>query len=199
MNIIGLTGSIGTGKSTVASLFQKLGARVVDLDELAHEVIYPHRSAWTKIVECFGTEILNEDSTIDRQKLAQIVFDDHDKLELLNQIVHPAIFQEDARLTSELIASDSEAMIVKDIPLLYESGMANIFDKTVVVYTSEQRQLDRLIKKGFTKEHALQRIRAQLSVLEKVKLADLVINNNGSFESTKRQVEKAYCILRENQ
>jgi len=196
MIIVGLTGSVGTGKSTVANFFRELGAYIIDWDELAREVIRPHLNAWREIVEYFGKNVLNEDLTINRQKLADIVFSDREKLGKLNQIVHPEVFKEDERITNEIKSLDPDALIIKDIPLLFELTRPVYVDKTVVVSTSEQTQIRRLKEKRMSQKDAQRRIKSQLPLDEKIKSADFVINNDGSFEETKRQVEEIYALLR---
>ena len=196
MIIVGLTGSVGTGKSTVANFFRELGAYIIDWDELAREVIRPHLNAWREIVEYFGKNVLNEDLTINRQKLADIVFSDREKLGKLNQIVHPEVFKEDERITNEIKSLDPDALIIKDIPLLFELTRPVYVDKTVVVSTSEQTQIRRLKEKGMSQKDAQRRIKSQLPLEEKIKSADFVINNDGQFEETKRQVEEIYALLR---
>ena len=196
MVIVGLTGSVGTGKSTVANLFKELGAYVVDWDELAREVTRPHLKAWKEIVEYFGKSILNEDLTINRQKLADIVFSDKEKVAKLNQIVHPEVLKEDERMTSEIKSLDPNALIIKDIPLLFELTRPIFVDKVVVVSASEQTQLRRLEEKGMSREDAQSRIKSQLPLEEKIRSADFIINNDGPPEETKRQVEEIYSLLR---
>jgi dephospho-CoA kinase len=195
MIIVGLTGSVGTGKSTVANSFKELGAYVIDWDELAREVVRPHSKAWKEIVEHFEKNVLNEDLTINRQKLAEIVFSDKEKLEKLNQIVHPEVFEEDERITNEIKSIDPDALIIKDIPLLFELTRPVFVDKIVVVSASEQTQLRRLEEKGMSREDAQNRIKSQFPLEEKIKSADFVINNDGSLEETKRQVEAIYSLL----
>jgi dephospho-CoA kinase len=195
MIIVGLTGSVGTGKSTVANLFKELGAYVVDWDELAREVTRPHSKAWKEIVEYFGKSILNGDLTINRQKLADIVFSDKEKVAKLNQIVHPEVFKEDERITDEIRSLDPDALIIKDIPLLFELTCPVYVEKIVVVSASEQTQLRRLEEKGITREDVRDRIKSQLPLEEKIKSADFVINNDGSLEETKRKVEEIYTLL----
>lgn len=196
MIIVGLTGSVGTGKSTVTNFFRELGAYIIDWDELAREVTRPHLRAWKEIVEYFGKDILNDDLTINRQKLAEVVFSDKEKVAKLNQIVHPEVFKEDERITNEIKSLDSDALIVKDIPLLFELTRPVFVDKTVVVSASEQTQLRRLEKKGMSRKDAQSRIKSQLPLEGKVKSADFVINNDGPLEETKRQVEEIYSLLR---
>jgi len=195
MVIVGLTGSVGTGKSTVASLFKELGAYVIDWDELAREVTRPHLKAWKEIVEYFGKGILNEDLTINRQKLADIVFSNKEKVAKLDQIIHPEVFKEDERITDEIKSLDPDALVIKDIPLLFELTRPVYVDKMVVVSASEQTQLRRLEQKGMSREDAQRRIKFQLPLEEKIKSADFVINNDGSLEETKRQVEEIYTLL----
>ena len=199
MIIVGLTGSVGTGKSTVTNFFRELGAHIIDWDELAREVIRPHSRAWKEIVGYFGKGILNADLTINRQKLAEIVFPDKMKVEKLNQIVHPEVFKEDERITSEIKSLDPDALIIKDIPLLFELTRPIVVDKVVVVSASEQTQLRRLEEKGMSREDARRRIRSQLPLEEKIKSADFVIDNDGPLEETKRQVEEIYSLLRKGE
>jgi dephospho-CoA kinase len=199
MTIVGLTGSVGTGKSTVTNFFRELGAYIIDWDELAREVTRPHLRAWKEIVEYFGKDCLNEDLTINRQKLAEIVFSDKEKVAKLNQIVHPEVFKEDERITNEIKSLDPDALIIKDIPLLFELTRPIFVDKTVVVSASEQTQLRRLEEKGMSQEDARSRIKSQLPLEEKIKSADFVINNDGLLEETKKQVEEIYSLLRKGE
>ena len=195
MMIVGLTGSVGTGKSTVTNLFRDLGVYVIDWDELARSVTRPRSKAWKEITEYFGTGILDDDLAIDRQRLARIVFSNKRKLEKLNRIVHPEVFREDQRITDEITGHDPDALIVKDIPLLFEVGLNMSVDKIVVVTASEQTQLRRLKEKGINRQDAGNRMNSQLPLEEKVKSADFVIDNDGPLEDTKRQVEEVYSVL----
>jgi dephospho-CoA kinase len=195
MTIVGLTGSVGTGKSTVTKFFRQLGAYIIDWDELARAVVRPHSKAWKEIVEYFGKDFLNEDLTINRQKLAEVVFSDKEKVTKLNHIVHPEVLKEDERMTSEIKSLDPNALIIKDIPLLFELTRPVYVDRIVVVSASEQTQLKRLEEMGMSREDAQSRIKSQLPLEEKIKSADFVINNDGSLEETKRQVEGIYTLL----
>jgi len=199
MIIVGLTGGVGTGKSTVTNFFRELGAYTIDWDELAREVTRPRLSAWKEIVEYFGKDFLNKDLTINRQKLAEIVFPDKEKVAKLNQIVHPEVFKEDERITNEIKSLDPDALIIKDIPLLFELTRPIFLDKVVVVSASEQTQLRRLEEKGMSREDAQSRIKSQLPLEEKIKSADFVINNDGPLEETKKQVEEIYSSLRKGE
>lgn len=196
MLIVGLTGGLGTGKSTVTSFFKELGAYVIDWDQLARKVTHPHSQAWKEIVEHFGEGIVNDDLTINRQKLADIVFSDKQKLAKLNQIVHPRVFEEDERITNEIESHDPDALIIKDIPLLFEVARHIPVDKIVVVSASEETRLRRLEEKGIIREDARNRMESQLPLEEKIKSADFVIGNDGSPRETRRQVENIYSLLR---
>jgi len=195
MIIVGLTGSMGTGKSTVTNFFRELGAHIIDWDELAREVIRPHLKAWKEIVEYFGKGILNDDLTINRRKLADIVFSDKEKLTKLNEIVHPEVFKEDERITNEIKNLAPDALIIKDIPLLFELTRPIYVDKIVVVSASEQTQLRRLEERGMSRKDAQRRIKSQLPLEKKIKSADFVVDNDGPLEETRRQVEEIYSLL----
>jgi len=199
MIIVGLTGNLGTGKSTVTNFFTELGAYIIDWDELAKEVTCPHSKAWEEIVVYFGEGILNDDLTINRQQLAELVFSNREMLERLNQIVHPEVFKEDERITNEIKNLDPHALIIKDIPLLFEVAPPIVADKIIVVSASEQTQLIRLEEKGMSRDDAQNRIKSQLPLEKKIKSADFVINNDDSLEETKRQVEEIYSLLKKNE
>lgn len=196
MIVVGLTGGIASGKSTVSDMFCELGARLIDYDILAREVVEPGQKAWKAIVEEFGPEVLNEDSSINREKLGQIVFDNPDKLQRLNQIVHPAVFEEADRRVQEFAETNPDAMIIKDIPLLIETGIQNNkVDKVVVVAASMENRLQRLMDRGLTKTDAKKRIATQMPTREKVEFADFVIDNDGSVTDTNTQVKQIYDTL----
>jgi dephospho-CoA kinase len=142
---------------------------------------------------------LHDDLTINRQKLAEIVFSDKEKVAKLNQIVHPEVFKEDERITNKIKNLDPDALIIKDIPLLLELTRPISVDKIIVVSASEQTQLRRLEEKGMSREDAQSRIKSQLPLEEKIKSANFVINNDGPPEETKRQVEKIYSLLRKGE
>ena len=201
MVIVGLTGSVGTGKSTVTNFFRELGAYIIDWDELARKVTRPHLRAWKEIVEYFGKDFLNEDLTINRQKLAEMVFSDKEKVAKLNQIVHPEVFKEDERITNEIKNLDPDALIIKDIPLLFELKLTQpvFMDKVVVVSASEQTQLRRLEEKGMSQKGAQSRIKSQLPLEEKIRSADFVIDNDGPLAKTRKQVEAIYSLLRKGE
>lgn len=188
MMIIGLTGGISSGKSTVAEMIKQLGIPIVDADVIAREVVEPNEEAYAQIVQHFGTSILNEDQTIDRKKLGAIVFNDENERKKLNSIVHPAIRQR-MKQQKEQYLQEGFVHVVLDIPLLFESKLTYLVEKTLLVYVNEDVQLQRLMARDeSTKEEALSRIKSQMPLNEKIKLADAVINNNGTVEETKEQL-----------
>ena len=196
MIIVALTGGVGSGKSTVSNFFRDLGTYVIDWDELARKVTRPHLPAWKETVDYFGKGILNDDLTINRQELADMVFSDKVRLAKLNQIVHPRVFREDEGITIEIRSHDPGALVIKDIPLLFEVNPPIFVDKVIVVSAGEQTRLRRLEEKGIDRKEAQRRIECQLPLEEKIKSADFVVNNDGPLEETKRQVEEIYSLLR---
>lgn len=193
MKIIGLTGGIASGKSTVTRTLVDLGAIIIDSDELAHNIMKPYKPAWKDIVKIFGTEILNPDETINRDRLGQIVFNDPDKLRELNQITHWRIaerYKEDLRLIKK---EKPEAIVVMEIPLLYETHAERICDEVWVVWVDRETQMERLMQRdGISREDALKRIEAQMDLDEKARLADVVIDNRHSIEATNEAATKNY-------
>lgn len=188
--VIGLTGSIGTGKSTIANKFRELNIPVIDADVIAREVVEPDTETYRKIVETFGEEILHDDRTLNRKALGSIVFSDEHKRKQLNAIIHPAIRKEMLRQRDEWIEKGKEC-IVLDIPLLYESKLTHFVDKVIVVYVDEDVQLQRIVERDqSSKEEAKRRIAAQIPVAEKAKKADAVIDNNGTKEDSYEQLKK---------
>jgi len=198
MIIAGITGTIGTGKSTVTAMFAEMGAFIIDYDAVAHEVIEPGKPAWQEIIDSFGKDLLNEDQTIDRKKLAPIVFNNLEKLRKLDSIVHPAIAEAVQRLIDEKKRIDPDGLIIEDIPLLLEAGpeIAHaVVDKIIVIFSSPEVQFKRLIARGMSEEDAKSRIKNQIPVQEKTKYADFVINNDGPLEETRKQVLNIYSQL----
>lgn len=191
--IIGLTGGIASGKSTVSNMLKELGIPVIDADEEARLAVEKGEKAYNAIVDHFGEAILMDDGSIDRAKLGAIIFKDEEKRLVLNSIVHPAV-RERMLQKREQYRSNGHHFIVLDIPLLFESRLTAMVDKVIVVYVDDLVQLERLKKRnGFTEEEAQERIASQMPLKDKQKLADAVINNNGTIEETKKQL---FSILR---
>lgn len=186
--IIGLTGSIASGKSTVANMLKELNIPIVDADLVARQVVEPGMPTLKKIEEVFGKEVITEEGTLDRPKLGSIIFHDQSKREALNEIIHPAIRQEMLRQRDEHIANGAKTVIM-DIPLLFESKLQHFVEKILVVTVSEETQLKRLMGRNeLSEEEALARIKSQLPLSLKEKEADAVIDNNNSIEQTKEQL-----------
>lgn len=186
---IGLTGGIACGKSTVSNMLSNKGARIIDADVIAREVVKPGEEAWEAILQRFGENILLENREINREKLGALVFTDSQARIDLNGIVHPAVRKRMNQLAQKA-EEEQVPFIVLDIPLLFESGLEHMVDQVIVVYCPADIQLDRLMKRnGFTKEEALQRMESQWPIEKKKGLGDYVIDNSGSFAETEKQVE----------
>lgn len=185
---IGLTGSVATGKSTVSNMIQHAGIPLVDADIAARKVVEPGTEGLKEIVAYFGEEILLADGTLDRAKLGEIIFKDKEKREKLNEITHPRVkdYMLEAR---ERFFRAGEELVFFDIPLLFESHLESLVDQIIVVWTTPETELKRLMERNnLTKEEALARINSQIGIDEKAKKADFVINNNESLEKTQKQV-----------
>lgn len=188
--IIGLTGSIATGKSTVANMLKERGIPVVDADEVARVVVEKGRPALQKIVEAFGEEVLLEDGTLNRPALGNIIFNDKEARDTLNAIMHPAI-REEMESQKAYHIENREHIIIMDIPLLFENGLTETVDRVVVVTVDEGTQLKRLMERNhLTEEEAKARIQSQIAVQDKVKRADDVIDNSSTLKHTEEQVMK---------
>ena len=190
MLLVGLTGGIASGKSTVSALLAERGAEVIDADHIARQVVMPGTPAWCKIRDHFGPGVLHPDGQLDRQALADIVFADKSKLALLNEITHPAIF---ARIADRLEAHHGQdVVVVLDAALLVEAGLAGGVDVVVVVHSPREIQVERLAAKGVGATDARNRIASQLEPEKRLASADIVIDNGGSLEDLGRQVDKLW-------
>ncbi|RFU65967.1 dephospho-CoA kinase [Peribacillus glennii] len=188
--VIGITGGIASGKSSISAFLKESGCTVIDADIAAREVVEPGQEAYARIIETFGEEILQEDKTIDRAKLGNIIFTDKEKRLLLNSIVHPAVRKRMIARKDAAFDREEDAVFM-DIPLLFESKLTSMVDKTLLIYVDERVQIERLMRRnGYTEAEALARITSQMPLSEKKALADAVIDNNGDLEHTKRQVKE---------
>jgi dephospho-CoA kinase len=186
--IIGLTGGIASGKSTVSEMLKNWGIPVIDADIEARLAVEPGEEAYGQILNHFGKSILYEDGSINRARLGEIIFNNEGERMILNEIVHPAVRKRMAE-KQEIAQSKGESMIIMDIPLLFESELRSTVDRTLLVYVDEEIQLQRLMaRNNYTKEEAVARIQSQMPLIEKKKLADAVIDNNGSIQQTKSQL-----------
>lgn len=189
MMIVGLTGGLGAGKSFVAGIFKKLGAKIVDADRLAHLALKKSSATYRRVVSVFGDSILDAQGLIDRRKLGRIVFDDKRRLSELNRIVHPVVIGK----IRKSIASFGKGVLVVDAPLICEANLSGLFDVLVVVKSSKSRQIERSSAKlGLNKKDALKRIACQTPIGEKIKKADYVVDNNGTRKETERKVLKIW-------
>jgi dephospho-CoA kinase len=194
--LVGLTGSIATGKSTVSRMFAHLGARVLDADLLAREVVMPGQPAYLKIVEEFGQGVVQEDGTLDRKALGAIVFAEPARRKRLEEITHPAIAARQQRILSVLDEEAFEGIVIWDVALLFETGGVAKMDRVVVVATDPETELARLTTRdGMVEADARARIASQIPVAEKAKRAHYVIDNSGDRIQTERQVKGVYEAL----
>ncbi|WP_344392163.1 dephospho-CoA kinase [Streptomyces vastus] len=193
MLTVGLTGGIGAGKSEVSRLLVECGAVLIDADKIAREVVERGTPGLAAVVDAFGEDILTPDGSLDRPKLGSIVFTDPDKLALLNSIVHPLVGARSRELES---AAAQDAVIVHDVPLLAENGLAPLYDVVVVVDAAPETQLDRLIRlRGMTEEDARARMAAQATRDKRLQTADIVIDNDVPLEQLERRVREVWADL----
>jgi dephospho-CoA kinase len=194
--LVGLTGGIATGKSTVSELFRRLGCEVIDADLLAREVVAPGEPALAEIAEEFGRDVLQPDGALDRKKLGAIVFGDAARRKRLEQITHPAIATRFQRRLAELEARGFDGIVLWDAPVMIESGGYKSMEKLVVVATDEATQSARLCARDAIEAlEADRKIKSQMPVAEKAKLADYVIDNAGDRAATERQVREVHEAL----
>jgi len=188
--IIGLTGGIATGKSTVSTMIKKQGIPVIDADIVAREVVEPGKKSYHQIVDHFGLSILLSDGSINREKLGKIIFEIEEERTILNGIVHPAV-REAMKNQANTLKQKGHNIIVMDIPLLVESKLFKMVDHVVLVYVPESVQLKRLRDRNeYSEKEAMQRINAQLSIEKKKEFAEYMIDNSGNLDETKQQVVK---------
>jgi dephospho-CoA kinase len=185
--ILGITGSFGSGKSTVAAMFRELGVPVVDADQIARDVVEPGAPALAAIVEAFGEDVLDADGRLDRKRVASLVFADEAARQRLNAIVHPRVGEGIARFLAE---NAGAPLVALEIPLLLEGGRRAPVNKVVVVTTSEVSRLKRLQAAGFSREEIEARLKTQMPQDEKIRRADHVIENDGDREKTRLAVQE---------
>lgn len=192
---VGLTGGIGAGKTTVCEMLARRGAVIVDADEIVREIQRPGTEAFDEIVDAFGPEVVAADGTLDRRKLAELVFADAEKREKLNSITHPKVGARFADRAAEL--RDTDEVVLLDIPLLgaSRSGSERFADTVVVVTASEEKRLERLEARGMSPDDARARMAAQISDEERLKLADHVLTNDGSVRELEAQVDELWQKL----
>ncbi|MFR0597260.1 dephospho-CoA kinase [Limosilactobacillus mucosae] len=186
--VIGLTGGIASGKSTISSILKAVGWPVIDADLIARQIVMPGSKGLEQIVNRFGPQMLNSDGTLDRKKLGKTVFDDSKKLSDLDKIEHPLI-QEAIDSQLDEFKKQHLPVVVLDVPLLFETGMDEECDLTVLAVVDQATQLKRLMKRDqISKMDAVKKISSQMSLKEKMQRADVIIDNNGTLEQTRSQV-----------
>jgi dephospho-CoA kinase len=193
---IGLTGGIASGKSTVASMLRDRDCQVLEADPLGHELLEPGQSAYDEVVREFGNGILGQGDKVDRTKLGAIIFSDAARREKLNQILHPRILDVLRQWFSALERAGGIDLAVVEAALIVESGFHKELDKLIVCWSKPEQQVQRLVERGLTEDHARMRIAAQMPAEEKRKLADVVVDCSGTMEETERQVDAALSSLR---
>jgi dephospho-CoA kinase len=188
LKLIGLTGGAGSGKTTVSAMLRDLGAVVIDADEAAHAVYEPGSAGFDAVVREFGRDYVR-DGRIDRGRLGELVFKDADARHRLNAIVHPLVREWMAARTAEA-AMEGAAVLVQDVPLIFENGLERLYSTVILVYVPEHQQVTRLVEaRGIAEDRARAMIASQMPIEEKRKLAHHVIDNSGSTEATRQQVE----------
>ncbi len=184
--IIGLTGGIATGKSTVSKIFKEAKIPVIDTDVIAKQLLTPRSETFNQIIEYFGEDIITTSGEVNRNKLAQLIFNDEEARAMVNAIIHPKV-KERVQLEIKHFKDLQEPIIVVDVPLLFETNFHTIMDKTVLVYTQKKVQIERLMARDMIdKAYAIKKIESQMPLREKRKLADYVIDNSKSILSTKK-------------
>lgn len=193
--ILGITGSFGSGKTTVACIFKSYGAKIIDADKIAHTIIRPNTQVYRKIVNAFGKDILKKNKSIDRNKVGNIVFSNKKALKRLNRLMHLQIIR---AMKKQIRALDAK-LVVLDAPLLLEVGLKKWVDKLIVVKISKREEIKRLLKRtSLNKKEIFKRIHYQMPQDDKVRMADFVIDNSGTIENTRKQVNKIRRLLWKN-
>ncbi len=197
MLVVGLTGGVASGKTTVSQVLRQEGAILIDADQIARELVQPRTPAWSELIRVFGKEILEADESINRKKLAAMVFSNHQKRRLLEEILHPQIRNEIDRRVEEIRKKDPEAVVVVDAALLVETGAYRRMDKLIVVTATGAQQMERLRKRtGAAQEEAKGIISSQMALEEKVNVADFIIRNEGTMEETSKKAKEIFQELK---
>lgn len=186
---IGLTGGLASGKSTALGLFRDAGAVAIDSDLVAREIVRPHQDAWAELYKEFGPDYFLADMNLDRRRLKNLIFSDPAAREKLNRIMHPKVKRLILENLDRLAENKTCAPVIVDVPLLFEVGWQNVFDKTVLVYAWPEIQIERLTKReGINHSEAKEWLASQMPIEEKLKLADFVVDNSGTIEKTRGQI-----------
>ena len=190
MKILGLTGNIASGKSLVASLLESHGAKVIDVDDIEKKIVETGQPTWQKIIDSFGRDILNADDTINRKALGDIIFNDNEKRKILNDLTHPVIIQTARDKVEEYKRGNAQLVIIEAALIVEKGGLKELIDKLRVVTSDQESQIERLAERNeYSKDEALSRINSQVPASEKSKHGDYIIDNSGTLEDTKNQVD----------
>ncbi len=196
--LAGLTGGMGSGKTTVAKLFKALGAYVLDADEICRSLVEPEKPAWLEIVDLLGNGVLRDDQTLDRRKVAGIVFKDPEKKKALEAILHPRVIEEEQAIYKDILKNDPGALVIIDAALLIESENYRKVDKVIVIACDEETQLQRIMAKNkFSREDAQRRLQQQMPLEEKIKYADYVLHNDSGLSELKKKAEALFHQLKQ--
>ena len=194
--LVGLTGGIGSGKSLAASFFKELGAHIIDADQLSRDLVHPGQTALKEIVNYFGKNILDSTGNLNRRKLAKIVFQDSKKKSVLEEILHPKIFKKEQEVFLKTCTKDPFAIVIIDAALLIESGNYKHVNKVIVVRSSEESQIQRILSRNAVSfDEAVARIKNQMSLEEKIKYADFILDNNMQQVDLKHKVQELFPQL----
>lgn len=197
MLIVGLTGGIASGKSLVTRVLRDLGAHVIDADKIVHGLLGAGQDACREVVHHFGPAILQPDGSIDRRKLGDIIFNHPEERAWLNQCIHPRVFEVYSHQVKHISERQPDAIVVMDAALLIETGYHKHMDKLIVVYASREDQVKRLMERDrFTREQAMARISSQMSLDEKRRYADFVIENTGTRDEAEQQTREIFAKLK---
>lgn len=197
MKIIGLTGGIGTGKSTAEEIFKRLGAYVIDADSIVHQ-LYKQEHIKEKLKQIFTEDIFDNNQDIDRKKVARIVFSDKTKRKALEEIIHPEVNKYIDEWLNQIEKNNPDAVAIVSVPLMIETGSYKKYQKIILVYAPKELQIERLIKKGYNYEEAVSRINAQMDIEEKLKYADYVIMNTSTLENLENQVKRVFDEIKKD-
>lgn len=197
MKIIGLTGGIGTGKSTAEEIFKRLGAYVIDADSIVHQ-LYKQEHIKEKLKQIFTEDIFDNNQDIDRKKVARIVFSDKTKRKALEEIIHPEVNKYIDEWLNQIEKNNPDAVAIVSVPLMIETGSYKKYQKIILVYAPKELQIERLIKKGYSYEEAVSRINAQMDIEEKLKYADYVIINTSTLENLENQVKRVFDEIKKD-
>ena len=196
--LAGLTGGMGSGKTTVGKLFKALGAYILDADEICRSLLEPGKPAWNETVDLLGNGILRDDQTLDRRKIADVVFSDLEKKKALEAILHPRVMEEEQAVYKDILKDDPGALVIIDATLLIESGNYRKVDKVIVIACDEETQLHRIMDKNtFSREDAQRRLQQQMPLEEKIKFADYVLYNDSGLSELEEKVEALFHQLKQ--